>query len=104
MMPEAYAINRLIMAPLFRFKYALHGQHKLFPMLSFGFQSLSSGPRDGVHTRLAIILRRLQFGADFAAQFQPMQGGIQRALTGIQPFARHLSNAVRDAPSVIRSK
>src|SRR5688572_21886738 len=78
-----------------------HREGKVLPTGTFHLQTPAAATRQLVDASAAVILRRLHLRLDISPHLQAMEGRIERPLAGVQPFARNLANAIRDAPAVI---
>src|SRR3954452_23860663 len=79
----------------------LHGKSELRPTGGLAVQTAATCGRQCVDSGAAVVLRRSHLGFDVAAQLEPMERRVQRALACIQPVARNLPDTVGDAPPVI---
>src|SRR5213083_1688539 len=79
----------------------LHGKRELLPTGGLAVQTATTCWRQCVDSGAAVVLRRSHLGFDVAAQLEPMERRVQRALACIQPVTRNLPNTVGDTPAVV---
>src|SRR6267142_2139854 len=82
----------------------LHGKRELLPTRGLAVQTATTCRRQCVDSGAAVVLRRSHLGFDVAAQLQPMERWVQRALARIQPVTRNLPDTVGDTPAVVGAK
>jgi hypothetical protein len=89
---------------LFEIENARHGGCDLAPSAGFLGQVLAAFGRQGVKPRLTIVRGDAPFGGDPLLRFQPLQGGIERAVIYQEDVFGVQLNGVGDALAVLGSE
>src|SRR5258708_18411171 len=94
----------MIIANLLPLKPPFHREGELLPASRFCVKSPPAGGGDGVHASPTIILGRGHLRPNVTVGLQAVKRGIERSLTRVQAFLRHLANPVRNPPAMVGPK